>query len=140
LIHYFVMDKRIFYLKSGINDNKLKGCILYTWSCLSGNTLGKDAVSNGCLAFIGYDESIIAGTGEIDNFIKSANCGLVHLRNGKTLGETFNAMYQEYNDIIDYYNDEIQDFWIASFFRRNRDALVFYGDKSITIERIEYNP
>lgn len=131
-------DQSNFYIKSGINDNKFSGCIFYTWSCLTGKLLGKTLLKNNCLAYIGYEGTIIAGTGEIASFLESANFGIKLLMEGKDIKQVIYGMYEKYNELIDYHENDKQDFVIASFLRRNRDELVYFGDDNLSIESIKY--
>lgn len=125
------------YVAKEKNTYLFKGSLFYTWSCLCGQELGLDLVANGCHTFLGYDDDIWAGTGETDHFVECANYGLKKLIGGSTVKEAYNEVEEEYTKRIDHF-DEVGDYMIASFFRRNRDALVLYGDGNITLERFEY--
>lgn len=127
-----------YYIRSGINDDKFPNCIFYTWSCFTGIQLGKTLIQNNCRAFIGYEGTIIAGTGEIESFIESANSGIKLLVDGKNIKQVLSGMYGKYNELIDYLENEKQDYFIASLLRRNRDELVYYGDENMTISEVIY--
>lgn len=123
------------YVAANKNTHLFNNSLFYTWSCSCGKELGPDLIRKGCYTFIGYDDYIMAGTGEMEHFIRCANYGIKMLIAGKNTGDAFDNMIKEYTKTIDYF-DEICDTMLASFFRRNRDALMIDGDREITLNDI----
>ncbi len=114
------------------NSIEFLNTFVYTWSCSTGKELGKELIDNGALAFIGYDNLTYAGTGETDLFVETANWGIKQFVLGSQVKTVFYSMRDKYSEVIDFLQTEKNDFFVASFFRKNRDALVLHGN-NITI-------
>jgi hypothetical protein len=121
------------YIGSPLKKNIYNG-LFYTWSCWAAEELGPDLITNSCKAFIGYNKPVIAGTLHTDKFVSGATHGILGLAEGKTIQETFQAMYDNYNVFID---ELTEDYFVASLFRKNRDALLPIGDLNATSALID---
>lgn len=125
------------YIKSFENTHLFKNSLFYTWSCLCGQKLAVDLIEEGCYIFLGYDNNIITGTGEMNYFLECANYGLKKLVQGFTAQEVYYAIKDNYSRTIDFFMEQKNDSFIASFFRRNRDGLVLLGNPNITLSELE---
>jgi len=113
---------------SNSNISKFSNSFVYTWSCFAGKELGIELIRNNCSVFIGYDKQVIAGTMDTNLFVDAANSGIIKFISGCSIMESYYFMKDKYTQIIDYFDNEKNDYVVASFFRKNRDALLFLGE------------
>lgn len=108
-------------IKSGENDFLLKSKIIYSIACESAKKLGVEAVKNGAVAFIGYDQDFIIYTNTnmaakpledefVKSFLESSNKIGVSLIKGLTTKEAFEESQKSFERWILYYlkNDLIE--------------------------------
>lgn len=119
-------NKQLPYITAKDHVHLLKDSLIYTWACSCGEELGPKAVNEGCKAFIGYNDLVIAGTWLTDIFVNTANSGLISFLSGLSIEESRKEMIRNYNINIDSVYKESS--MVGSLLRRNRDALVFLGE------------
>lgn len=101
-------------IESNMNDDLLKGKIVYSLSCSSAKNLGKISVSKGTEAFIGYKESFVMYTDSereatplkdnlASSFLKPSNVLSSSLLKGKSAKESSDKSKQEYKKEIKKY-------------------------------------
>ena len=101
-------------IQSEINDNLLKGKIVYALSCGSANILGKTAVKKGTESFIGYEDDFVIVTDSereatplkdsiASSFLKPSNRIAISLLKGKTTGESSEKSKEEFKKEIKKY-------------------------------------
>jgi hypothetical protein len=127
------------YISKTTKLPNIQGGLFYTWSCYAGIELGKDLVQNSYQTFIGYKDWIISVETMSDiaqRYIDCTNSGLKAFLSGQTALDAFKITYDMYSNHIDELENNF-DFFLASHFSRNRNALVFYGDEKLVIQPID---
>src|SRR5580700_2639990 len=66
---------------------EVSGKIAHFLSCETGKQLGPDFVSNGCLAYVGYDENFVFDPTDADRFFNCDGEFLRGLADGLTVGQ-----------------------------------------------------
>lgn len=127
------------YIKRGINHYLFSNSLFYSMSCLSGRELGQALVANGSHVFIGYKEEINALLGAFLQL--SIDCDNHALKNfilGKPIGHCYDEMKEFFTEKIDELvaNGEPMR---ASTLRATRDALVFEGNRELTLDNFRIN-
>jgi hypothetical protein len=122
------------YLSTNSNLQPYKNTLFYTFSCLTGVTLGKKLIENGCLAFVGYKIEACIITRNEDIFIECSNFGLKQFILGENIGDSLKQMKDKHSELIDATYKKYP--LVASTLRRNRNGLVLYGDKSLVINHL----
>jgi hypothetical protein len=80
---------------------EVSGKIAHFLSCENGKQLGPDFVTNGCLAYIGYDENFVFDPADADRFF---NCDAEFLRglaDGLTVGQAVEKTRNLFTQTID---------------------------------------
>lgn len=93
-------------IQSGVSDGLLDGRPWYALSCKVGKRLGKDVVSKGCPAFIGYEENFtfMADQSQPDGgelarpFAESSNIVVETLINGGTFNDAYKASQEKFKE------------------------------------------
>ena len=108
--------------------------LFYSCSCSSGQILGNELVQEGCLAFIGYFDTVFVIEEYYSIFYSCQNYGIkTFLSNDETIETSFNKMVNFYNEEIDrLVVGSTDDFLAASSLINNRDCLDILGCKTIT--------
>lgn len=124
----------------GINNlGSFSNSLFYSCACSTGNKLGVDLINAGCLAFIGYSDTVYVILDYSEIFYNCQNhCIKEFLTNNEPIDVSFSKM-------IDYYNQEIDkllpgdmdDLIAASYLLSNRDCLTLLGDRSLTMDDFE---
>ena len=114
------------YVSIAKNGVAFKGGFVYTFSCSSGEELGRDLILNECQCFIGYSKTVYVWSNFFNPFIECANHGLIEFFNGLATSEALNSMIQKYNDEIDKMKDI--DPLVAATLVDNRRALIMHGN------------
>jgi hypothetical protein len=127
------------YIESDINSNLFKNCFFYSMSCLTGIDLGKKLVANGSHSFIGYNDEASALLGSYMKLsIDCDNFGIKKFIDGSTIIEAFEMMKTNFTNSIDIAVENGETLR-ASLLRKNRDALVLYGEGTLTIADFHIN-
>lgn len=116
------------YVYSSGNISKFANCLFYTTACSCGAFLGKQLIAEGCLAFIGYDKEVRVSLNSLDIFNNCDNAGLYFFW-GQEL-----TIFEAYEKMKKYFTQQagkLQPFDRAELIYA-RDALVFYGNRSLT--------
>lgn len=117
-----------FYVRAGVNSDLFINSFFYSMCCHSGKHLGTALVLGGCHAFIGYNEEAYVLPGRFASiFIACDNFGIKRFISGNTLQDSFEAMKQNFNEQIDALANS-GDIFEALYLRKNRDALVMFGN------------
>lgn len=120
---------------SKANALKFDGALFYTCACSCGHTLGNNLIASGCLCYIGHRDTAYIIEDYHDIFYKCQNFAIKNfVLTSETIGESYDKM-------IDYYNSEIDrlvlgdmdDTIAASTLVENRDVLVIYGNRNLTL-------
>jgi hypothetical protein len=103
----------------------------YTFSCHCGKNLGKILIDNNASIFWGYIDKAYSIADYEDEFADLAVSGLKHFIDRKTVESAYNTVIEEHTNKIDklYHTD----FFVAATLLHNRDSLVVYGDKNLTV-------
>lgn len=122
------------YVDLSKNSHLFVNSFFYSTACSTGKKLGEDLVNKGCKAFIGYNRDVEVFLNDYQK--TSINCdnqGIKMFVLGNSLGKSFDSMKDFYNQQIDRLT-QFGDPLSASFLVASREALVFFGDKDLTIE------
>lgn len=121
------------YVEIGQNFNLYSNALVYTNACLAGKGegLGQYLVENGCSAFCGYNDEVVACVPYYDMFCECENHGIKQFLQGEALSIAFLQMKNKYTEKI----DELYEYSVvaAALLRKNRDALVLLGDSELVI-------
>lgn len=105
---------------------------IYAFSCYNGADLADTLLENKALVFLGYSDKAWVIYDYIDEFKECALSGYRHFLNGATIEASHQLMIKDMNEQIDALYEE--DFFVASMFMRNRDALIVKGNMELTID------
>ncbi len=121
------------------NVTKLRARVMSTVSCLSASGLGPTAISNGCSAYVGYNDLHWIVTTTHMAFWACASMVHKKLVLGHSVLEGFNAAITAYNSNIAYFNS-IGDTMTAVHLQIDKDRLRLLGNKAATTcpHRIEF--
>jgi hypothetical protein len=103
----------------------------YTFSCHCGKNLGNTLIQNNACIFWGYTDKAYSIIDYEEGFAELAVSGLKHFINGKTIESAYDAAIEEYTNKIDALYKT--DFFVAATLLHNRDSMVVYGDKNLTV-------
>ena len=98
-------------VKKGVNDNILRGRIVYAVSCDSAYELGPSAVDKGAIAYIGYDSPFGFLTNKnkectpeddelANNFKEPSNVVPLSLLKGNSVGASYEKSQNRFKDLI----------------------------------------
>jgi hypothetical protein len=120
------------YVKANENTSLFTQSVFYTNACLSGKILANDLIDNGCLCYIGYEESINVLLANPGISIKCDNYGIMLFVGGNlTIYEAFQAMKKYYTS-----ESEKLSFVDAAELTYARDSLVFLGNKELKFTQL----
>lgn len=115
-------------------ENHLKNTLAYCYACDAGSKLGKSICDNDTLTFIGYNKKVtIQMLFHAEGaFVDCAVSGIKKFVEGGTTKDMLSYLKEKHNQYI----DELYEinFPTAMVFMSNRDALVLYGNKKLTIK------
>jgi hypothetical protein len=119
---------------SSSNANRFANSFIYSTACSTGKNLSKILISNGCLAFIGYEEEIEVLLEFSSTFFTCENFGIKSfIRNNESIEVSFQKMIDFYNSEIDrLVNGSMDELITASYLVKNKESLVILGDKTLT--------
>ena len=117
-----------YYVHSDVNSHLFINSFFYAMACNCGIGLGKILIERGAKFFIGYKIEAEALLGEYMSVsIQCDNYGIKEFLNGETLLQSFLNMKENFSSQIDTLVENGEALR-AAYLRKNRDALVFYGD------------
>ena len=121
-----------FYIRAGVNSSLFINSLFYSMSCDCGKSLGTTLINDGCLAFIGYNNIAWALRGVYTQLsIECDNFGIKRFISGDTIIDAYVAMKNNFNIQIDNL-EQNGEILLASYLRKNRDALVIFGNEALT--------
>lgn len=104
---------------------------IYAFSCYNGTELADALLDNNALVFWGYSNKAWVIYDYVSQFKECALAGYKYFLEGSTIEEAYQLMIADINEQIDILYTE--NFFAASMFMRNRDALVVKGRLELTI-------
>jgi hypothetical protein len=107
---------------TGYDPAEVAGRIIHLLACETAATLGTDLVSNGCVAFFGYDEVFVFPDTAPELFLDCDATIDLQLADGKTAQEAYDAAFAAFNRRIAQMQ-RLGKIWIAAALARNRDHL-----------------
>jgi hypothetical protein len=123
-----------FYIHSNHNANLFVRSFFYSMACSTAQKLGQDIINGNAHAFIGYSDVAYALQGAFQKLsIECDNSGIKTFILGSSLGDVFQAMKDYFTQQIDSLESN-GDILVASYLRRNRDALHYYGSSSLLFQ------
>lgn len=120
------------YLSVDSDLQPFQNSLFYTFSCLTGVTLGNKLIEKGCLAFLGYRIEAHIITYNEDIFTECSNFGLKRFIGGENISIALKQMKDKHTELIDETYEKYP--LVASTLRRNRDGLVLYGNRNLSID------
>jgi hypothetical protein len=119
------------YVEVGHNTHLYKNSLFCAIACSAGQELGKHLVDTGVSAFCGYNDDVFAVQNFYDIFCACDNCGIKAFLQGEKLATSVDRMKEKYTEKI----DEVYGYNImaANYLRRNRDALVLWGNGDLLL-------
>ncbi len=121
----------VFYVRAGVNSNLFINSLFYSMSCSCGKSLAPALIKDGCLAFIGYDDLAWALNGTYAQIsIECDNFGIKRFISGDNVKDAYIRMKNNFNTQIDYLLQQ-GEILLASYLRKNRDALVIFGNETL---------
>jgi hypothetical protein len=124
------------YVEKDVNAHHFVNSLFYTTACSVGKELGAHLVENGCLAFVGYDDTVSAYrlTEKKDISEKCDNAGIIEFLSADiTIWEAYMRMRNYYTLQINKF-ENLEDMIFAGDLVEARDALVCLGDKNLKKE------
>jgi hypothetical protein len=103
----------------------------YTFSCYCGKELASVLIENQALVFWGYIDKAFTILDYEEDFAELAISGLKHFMKNETVNSAFNKVKEEYTNKIDAIYQE--NFFVAATLLHNKESMVIYGNKSITV-------
>lgn len=88
------------FTKGAYDADEVRGKIVHFLSCETAKFLGPDFVTNGCLAYIGYDENFVFNPIFQDLFFKCDGEVLLGLADGLTVGDAAARAKELFNQTI----------------------------------------
>jgi|GEM_PF-6857103 len=122
----------------------IKNKKIHLFSCLTGSYLGKYLGDNGA-EFLGYDDLITLATwintykpcvddnqSNTTAFPTADFAGTLALMNGGSIVDAYNATYEKYQELIDYYNKQNTDIApaVVRLLKANQLSLVYYPSQT----------
>ena len=123
----------------------LKNTIVFTYACLSGKDLGREAIRNGALAYFGAKDVMFAALNlpehdYLNDFIDIWSSGVIALLEGKTTGEAYDIIQSRGEEYLAKYEKMMEDKdkypnadWFYYALRWNLDVYQLLGDENATI-------
>lgn len=133
-LHHSLVHGGTYYIKTNVNSHLFANSFFYSMCCLSALELGIDITNNHSgVVFIGYNDNADALLGAYMQLsIDCDNHGLKEFLSGKTAEASYQSMKDNFTQQIDIL-ESIGEILRAASLRRNRDALVFYGNPNLII-------
>ena len=107
----------------------------YTFSCYCGKRLAPRLLENGACTFWGYIDSAYTIRSYEEKFAELAISGLKHFLNKESVENAERKVRTEYEQAIDNLYQE--NYFVAAYLLRNKESMVVYGDKSLTVSDFE---
>lgn len=113
--------------------------LVYSCACSTGYKLGVDLVAAGCLAFVGYSDTVYINVDYQEVFYNCQNhCIKEFLTSNETLENSFHKMIQYYDQEIDrLLLGNMDDFFAATSLINNRNCLTLLGSKDLILNDFE---
>lgn len=124
---YKTGDSCPFICKKIPNESSIKGGLVYTNACKTGEEFGKNIVAQDG-SFYGYCAEVKIFLSHEEHFIECDNYGLFRLVQGDTLKEAKNRAKEKFNEKIDLLTKVHPNSVVAAQLRKARDNLVIYGN------------
>lgn len=124
-----------------VSTNNLKSfcnSLFYSCACSTAYKLGNDLITAGCLAFVGYSDTVYINTYYSETFHECQNyCIKEFLSSEESIETSFDKMTTYYNKEIDrLVAGSMDDLIAASSLISNRNCLKLLGDKKLTSKDI----
>lgn len=103
----------------------------YTFSCFCGKNLAPKLLTNGACIFWGYIDKAYSISEYEDDFAEMATSGLKHFLNRETIENAEKKVREEYTKKVDELYQE--NYFAAAYLLRNKESMVVYGNKELTI-------
>lgn len=103
----------------------------FTFSCSCGKNLAHKLLANGACLFWGYIDKAYSIYEYEDDFAEIAISGLKHFLNKDTIENAEEKVREEYTKKIDELYQE--NYFAAAYLLRNKESMVVYGNKELTI-------
>ena len=103
----------------------------YTFSCYCGKTLAYKLLENNACVFGGYNDKAYSIADYEEEFAELAISGLSHFLKKESIENAEKKVRQEYINKIDTLYQE--NFFVAATLFHNKESMVVYGDKSLTV-------
>jgi hypothetical protein len=103
----------------------------YTFSCCCGKNLSHILLEKQAHVFWGYKDLAYNMPYYEESFADLAISGLKHFFSNETIENAYNKVKEEYTEKIDALYQE--DYFAATILSRNKEAMVVYGNKNMTI-------
>lgn len=122
-----------------LKEDLIRGKIFHICGCDTGSSLGPFLVKNGALAFFGYSSKLsMPGPNTRNPAFLSRFCNpdialVKALLQGQTCGEARDALLNEYQKQIKFFNEAGWATLVSSL-ERNRNFFVFLGDPNARME------
>jgi hypothetical protein len=113
------------------NAYLLSNTFCFTFSCSCGKNLATKLLENGACVFWGYIDKAYTVSDYEEDFANLAVSGLKHFFSNKTVESAYNKTQEEFTAKIDSLYQE--SFFVAATLLHNRDSMVVYGNKSMTV-------
>jgi hypothetical protein len=113
------------------NAHLFTNAFCYTFSCCCGKNLSSILLDNRALVFWGYADEAYSFLDYEEDFAELAISGLKHFFANETVECAYNKTKEEYIKKIDSLYQE--NLVVAAYLLHNKDAMVVYGNKSITV-------
>lgn len=112
------------------NHYVFSNALVYTFSCMNGDTLADVLINNNVKAFVGYCGNAYCPYGIDDITCDIAMSFLSSFLNGKTISDAVADLESSYEEAI--FNEELEPLH-RSWFQENRDNVTLKGNGSLTI-------
>jgi hypothetical protein len=125
---FYKGEESLPFIDSTINsDICLEGGLIYTNSCLTGNTFGRNLPQKGA-SFFGFDKEVSISLDYQKIFVECTNFGLYRLIKGDTLEESKHHAQEKFNEKI----DETYEYsmFAASALEDAKNSIVIFGNTS----------
>ncbi len=122
---FYKNNDSVAFIDSSINHSFLKGGLIYTNACSTGDIFGKKIAEKNA-SFYGYTKPVIKDPRYERTYIECDNWGLYHIVKGETLIKAKERAKEKFTLEI----DRCSNLFTASNLREARDCLVVYGDIS----------
>lgn len=123
------------------DNNAARFCnsFFYTTACLTGRKLATKLLSEGCVTYVGFDDTVSVMENYYPVFIECENYAIKEFsRTDKSIKVVVEEMRVVFTDAyVNLLNGSAEDFLAATFLVGNRDKIVWYGNGDLT--RADFN-